>query len=76
MNPKPVVRYIVDGPNRPLLIQVGLPAAITPMAHPSPLVTGDGQTFVQTSRVIRYDPATGAIETQNTLYIPAEAVPL
>lgn len=63
---KPTVRYFnLNGE-----VRVGLPAYLCTEGHPSGRVT-PGRT-VRTSDVVAYDPATGRIETQNTIYIPRE----
>ena len=45
-------------------------AFLWPINHPSKLISN--QQFVQTSRVVAYDPETKIIETLNTIYIPLE----
>lgn len=72
MNTKPIVRYVIEGPARPMFIKVGESAVICPLAHPSSYVTGDGSTFVRTSRVLAYNEKTGRLETENTIYIPED----
>jgi hypothetical protein len=64
---KPPVLYRTD---RLHLVQVGSSAIVVPMAHPSPCVTGDGETPVRTSTVTRVDSETGEFWTENTHYMP------
>jgi hypothetical protein len=63
---KPVVKYRTD---RPHMIQLGYSALCYPMAHPSSLVTGDGDTPVRTSQVLCVDD-NGEFWTENTHYVP------
>lgn len=65
--PKPVVFYRADKPHS---IQVGQPAIVYPYAHPSPFVTGDGETPVATSPVGAFDVLSGEFWTVNTHYKP------
>jgi hypothetical protein len=41
-----------------------------PLAHPSPHVTGDGNTPVETSTVTAVNVITGEFWTRNTHYVP------
>jgi hypothetical protein len=50
-------------------IMLGLGAVVFPLSHPSPEVTGDGNTPVITSPVTRIG-ADGEFWTQNTHYVP------
>lgn len=67
--PRPVVRYRTDKPH---IISVGRSALVYPMAHPSPDVTGDGETPVLTSPVCAYNDETGEFSTLNTDYKPVQ----
>ena len=60
---KPVVFYM-PFPNAK--IEVGLPAVVFAMNHPSHLIQpGDD---VRTSTVLAYDEETGTFETRNSIY--------
>jgi hypothetical protein len=66
---KPTVYYRAD---RLHIIAVGYSAMVYPMAHPSELVTGDGETPARTSSVVRHDLDTGEFWTENTHYVPVQ----
>lgn len=60
---KPVVTYV---PAKGGQIEVGLPASVIALNHPSHLIYfGD---LVRTSTVISIDEATGTFETRNSIY--------
>jgi hypothetical protein len=60
---KPVVTYI---PYKYGTIEVGLPARVVALNHPSHMIHfGD---VVTTSTVQSYDEATGTFETRNSIY--------
>lgn len=68
MKTKPIVHYktVREG------VKVGSSAILTPVDHPNHLpehsVSNKGAVF--TSLVQAYDPSTGRIETENTIYVP------
>lgn len=64
--PKQVVHYI----GTPKLVD-GF-AFLTPIDHPSELVSNT--VPVRTSSVVHFDPDSGTLETQNTIYRPAQDV--
>lgn len=73
--PKPIVRY--EG--RAEVPAIGASAWIIGVIdHPNHIEGHDVQNgpgeLIRTSRVEAYDPATGRIETRNTIYLP-EGVP-
>jgi len=63
---KKVVRYKAG---TQAVLGVGQSAFLHPIDHPDSSRVSNTK-LVMTSAVIRYDPASGAIETENTLYIP------
>lgn len=62
---KPIVHYVTD--NNPF-IAVGKRVLVTPVDHPSPLVSNT--KLVLTSEVLSYNQLNGEFETQNTYYKP------
>lgn len=65
---KPTVRYFnLNGE-----VRVGLPTYFCTEGHPSTDRVTPGRQ-VTTSNVVSYDPATGRIETQNTIYLPRDS---
>jgi len=64
---KPTVQYRAD---RLHIIALGYSAVVFPLEHPSHHVTGDGETPVRTSSVMRHDIDTGEFWTENTHYVP------
>ena len=63
---KKVVRYKAG---TQVVREVGMPAFLKPIDHPDSDRVSNTKT-VLTSAVVRYDAASGAIETENTLYLP------
>lgn len=69
---KPTVRF-----KDLIYLSLGQPAMITPIDHPSPLVSNTGP--VLTSNVVKinqdgvHDESSPSFETENTLYIPEAA---
>ena len=66
---KPVVHYI---PNKYQMICTGTSAYVWPIDHPSDLVSNTKP--ITTSKVIKYDRASGEFETMNTLYKPVDSI--
>ena len=64
MTDKPIVKY-----RQLVYVRVGHAAVVAPLDHPSPWVTGDGETLVETSTVLAIN-ADGSFETLNTRYEP------
>ena len=65
---KPVVHYhSYKDHTRP---EIGWITVLIPTDHPSPRVSNTGPVW--TSKVIDFDIGTGRIETENTIYVPAE----
>lgn len=62
---KPTVQYDAT---RPCFIREGAHATITPINHPSLLVSNNGVAV--TSTVLVYNKETGEFETENTKYVP------
>ena len=60
---KPIVIYLADQPH---FAQIGSPASIYVLNHPT-----QGSTQVTTTVVQKYDPRTRIFETRNTIYQPA-----
>jgi hypothetical protein len=65
---KPTVPYRAD---RVHCIQLGHSAICCPINHPGEAVTGDGETPVLTSSVMRVED-NGEFWTENTHYVPVE----
>lgn len=63
---KQVVRYKAGSQ---LVPGIGYSACLRPIDHPDRGRVSNTRA-VRTSRVVRYDKASGAIETENTLYLP------
>lgn len=60
---KPVVNYMDVK-----YLRIGEACLILPANHPSELVS-NAPKWAVTSLVVNYDPASGEIETENTVYI-------
>lgn len=54
--------------------KVGCSALLFPVDHPGPHVSNT--KYTRTSVVQSYDPATGVIETMNSIYRPMEGMPV
>jgi hypothetical protein len=64
---KTIVSY---NPSKGFNIELGKPALIWPINHPSPLVSN--RDVAITSKVTAYNADTGVFETENTIYEPVQ----
>jgi hypothetical protein len=70
MSQKKVVHYV----GKPVVQENGH-ALVCPVDHPDSESVSN-MNVARTSRVVHYDEKSGRLETQNTIYIPAEEIQL